>query len=196
VNDAPDFAEPILGWRLWLVAEANGSLGLESVIYDEPWPTRRPLVAACLRGRRSGIAHHTQDGVAHSAPVASCHCGIYAAARLESLAPYLDGRYPGKEFAGRVFGVASLWGSVVACDEGWRASHAYPALIYVPAGWSTSLDEPDDVADALAAYGVPVELLAAASAAAALRRLRREAAAGRVRIRGATVSAKSFRRAA
>jgi hypothetical protein len=193
MNGAPDFAEPILGWRLWLVAETDGSLRLESVIYDEAWPIRRPLVAECLRGRRSEVAHQVHGGVPHPAPVASCHCGIYAASQLELLAPYLDGRYPGQAVAGRVFGVVSLWGSVLACEHGWRASLAYPALLYVPAGWSRSFDRPDEVADALTSYGVPVRLLEAGSAASALRRVRREAAGGRIRVRRTIASAKLHR---
>jgi hypothetical protein len=193
VNAAPDFAEPILGWRLWLVAETDGSLRLESLVYNQPWPVRRPLVATCLRGRRSEQAQLVHDGIPHPAPVASCHCGIYAASELDVLAPYLDGSYPGKAVAGRVFGVVSLWGSVLACDQGWRASLAYPALLYIPAGWSSSLERPDDVAHALASYGIPVRLLKASSATTALRRLRREAAGHRIHVRGAVMSAKPHR---
>ena len=34
--------------------------------------------------------------------------------------------------APRVLGRVSLWGDVVECAWGWRASFAYPAQIYVP----------------------------------------------------------------
>jgi len=54
-----------------------------------------------------------------------------------------------------------LWGTVVECKLGWRASHAYPERIYVRSGAQDSpLLEGEKLAWALTAYGVPVELVA------------------------------------
>jgi hypothetical protein len=50
-----------------------------------------------------------------------------------------------------------LWGSVVECEHGWRASRAYPAEIFVPTprrGGATA--SADEVAHGLAEYGVPL----------------------------------------
>jgi hypothetical protein len=62
----------------------------------------------------------------------------------------------------RVLGRVALWGTVIECERGFRASHAYPARIYVPADagdpWRIGWEE---VAFGLARYGVPIEPLAA-----------------------------------
>src|SRR5204862_488512 len=47
----------------------------------------------------------------------------------------------------RILGEVVLWGHVVETEAGWRASHAYPARLYVPDA---------EIAAALAAYSVPV----------------------------------------
>ncbi len=65
-----------------------------------------------------------------------------------------------------VIGTVSLWGRVVECTRGWRASHAYPKAIYVPAThgpyWLRA-ERAEEVALALTDYGIPVELLDADS---------------------------------
>jgi hypothetical protein len=59
-----------------------------------------------------------------------------------------------------VIGRVALWGSVVECAHGWRASLAYPAQLYVPL-----LPRGRHAAHArqfaldLTEYGVPVDLL-------------------------------------
>src|SRR5262249_61225355 len=59
-------------------------------------------------------------------------------------------------------GRVALWGTVIECQRGFRASYAYPVRIYVPADagdpWHITWEE---VAFGLARYGVPVEPLAA-----------------------------------
>lgn len=71
---------------------------------------------------------------------------------------------------GAVIGQVSLWGSVVECERGWRASHAYPACLYVPLGQHGRLSvlsgraaDAERLALSLRAYRVPVELVACAS---------------------------------
>lgn len=61
----------------------------------------------------------------------------------------------------RVIGRVSLWGSVVECEHGWRASHAYPERLYVPSlheERETACDA-SEIARDLTTYGVPVEPL-------------------------------------
>ena len=98
-------------------------------------------------------------------PLASCQCGIYAT-YLPELEPLLA-EAPW-ETGARVLGQVSLWGDVIECERGWRASRAYPERLYVPArGGKLSREE---VISGLAAYRVPVEPLgcSAAQAVAAL----------------------------
>ena len=81
----------------------------------------------------------------------------------------------GVEAVPRVVGLVSLWGSVVECEHGWRASHAYPAAIYVPSFSSAAGDPaPEEIAAALAAYHVPVEIVTASRPEELIEGLERE----------------------
>jgi hypothetical protein len=73
-----------------------------------------------------------------------------------------------------VVGEVSLWGTVIECEHGYRASLAYPRRIYVPsdgAHWDW-----EKVADDLSAYRVPVEPLPVGCADTTGELLRRVAA--------------------
>jgi hypothetical protein len=59
----------------------------------------------------------------------------------------------------RVFGRVALWGKVVECERGWRATRAYPSRIYVPADTRLGSADEVEIAAQLTEYGVPVELL-------------------------------------
>jgi hypothetical protein len=145
---APDYAEPLVGWRVWVVATAPDGARLRSVVQKTVWPVGRALAAECRR-------HRLLRRARHDAPAEACHCGIYATG-IEELAPLLV-EAPW-DTGLRVLGEVSLWGDVVECERGWRAARAYPARLYVPLG---DRRQPQDaVVDALAAYGVPVEPLA------------------------------------
>lgn len=72
---------------------------------------------------------------------------------------------PTSREAGRVLGQVHLCGTVIECERGFRAGHAYPSRIYVPVEQS---DAPahrrngatcDELVHGLADYGVPVELV-------------------------------------
>jgi hypothetical protein len=151
---APDYHAPPVGWRVWVVVEHLGRLRLASVLYQAVWPVRTELVADCR-------AHGD-----HSVPHVRCLCGIYGAKSLDSSVSYFDGRGAGTpNEVYRVVGEVSLWGSVIEGDRGLRASRGYPRRLYVP---SRSLAAPatvtpTDVALELTDYGVPVELLDAAT---------------------------------
>jgi hypothetical protein len=158
VSAAPDYIEPIVGWRSWLVVCEGEGFRLRSVLYDALWPPRSELVAGCLR--RGSPWRRRSD---HLSPASRCRCGIYAVTEPEDAASYLEGRSWGDALgAHRVIGTVSLWGRVVECTRGWRASHAYPKVIYVPATrgpYWLKAKQRDAVALALTDYGVPVELL-------------------------------------
>lgn len=152
VSGVPDYVEPVVGWRVWFAREDQGRARLRSLFHDLCWPVREPLVAECLRRRwrfRRGE---------HPAPSVSCRCGIYAAS-LDWVSSYLDSGWPG-ERGDPVVGRVLLWGRVVECEQGWRASLAYPECLYVPVldlkGHGSRAAQ---VALDLTEYGVPVELL-------------------------------------
>lgn len=157
---APDYIEPVVGWRSWLVVREGEDFRLRSVLYDTLWLPRKELVARCLHRR---VSIPWRKRLEHVPPARACACGIYAAREPEEAASYLDGR--GWAYASavhRVIGTVSLWGHVVECTGGWRASRAYPKAIYVPATRAPfwlSVEQVEDVALALSDYKVPVELL-------------------------------------
>jgi hypothetical protein len=95
----------------------------------------------------------------HEAPAATCACGIYATS-LRRLGSYLQDR--GDRATCYVFGRVRLWGTVVECEQGWRASRAYPAEVFVPAlaRSSAARASAEEIADALNCYAVPVAVLA------------------------------------
>lgn len=164
--NAPDYAEPIVGWRLWHVAERGGALRLRSPLYRTPWPPHMELVAVCRRGPEAGR---------HSSPDPVCGCGVYGSRTVTDAAAYLTKFFKSRDdVLHRVIGTVSLWGTVVECARGWRASHAYPRRIYVPVpsrrarlilvgGLRGPALPPAEIADALAEYGVAVELVECSS---------------------------------
>lgn len=157
--EVPDLIEPVCGWRAWYVDRPGGSFTLRSMVFDARWPVGRALVAECMEiasGRRRGLPWRR---IRHDAPHARCDCGIYGTTSLTTAKRYFDGAsYPQRWPAQlRAFGFVSLWGSVVECERGFRASHAYPSLLYVPQVDRSQLA--DEVAADLGAYGVPVEVV-------------------------------------
>lgn len=163
---APDYIGPLEGWRVWRVVERGGELALASVVRRTVWPARRPLVAECLDCRTLRAWLRRQPS--HPAPALDCECGIYAT-DLDRAAPYLADTLP--EARARVLGRVALWGTVVRCENGFRASHAYPRVLYVAAdaspGWQLA---PADLEWGLARYGVPLEIVGATTGRDARRR--------------------------
>ena len=125
------------------------------------------MVARCRHRRLTLLRLWRRPPRDHGAPEERCRCGIYGAADSESAAAYLRVtvvyaepiRWP---VLHRVVGRVLLWGSVVECEQGWRASRAYPERLFVPISdrGAIGLDE-TEFAHELSAYGVPVELFAA-----------------------------------
>ncbi len=146
--NAPDFAEPLHGWRAWRVIQTAAGLRLCSVIYDEIWEPRQPFRAACL----------AVDSC-HVAPGPGCDCGVYASRASSHATRYLIGRND-PLIVHRVVGVVALWGAVYEGVSGWRAAAAYPERLWVP-----SVAGADEIARDLRAYGIPVASLAARAGA-------------------------------
>jgi hypothetical protein len=144
-SGASSSSSPLVGWRVWRVAAEHGVLRLRSAVFDDRWEPGGEVSASCAYG--------------HEAPLASCACGLYAVRSPERAVRYLVGR-DDPDVVHRVVGEVALWGLVVEADHGWRAATAYPAAIWVPrrstGGHAVAAEE---LADALAAYGVPVGLL-------------------------------------
>jgi len=164
VSAAPDYVEPIVGWRTWLVVQEGEGFRLRSVVYDALWSPRTELVARCLH-RALPLPWRRRSK--HVPPGRGCGCGVYAAREPAEAATYLEGRTWGDTLGvHRVIGTVSLWGRVVECTRGWRASRAYPKAIYVPAmraPYWLRAERAEEVALALTDYDVPVELLDADS---------------------------------
>ena len=157
MSEAPDYVDPIEGWRLWLAAADDaGTTRLTSVMHPTVWRVGEPVVAACVR-RRSLFRSRRHEHPNQPAPVVSCRCGIYAIDDPSLLAGFIDTNQGGRRYRPWVVGRASLWGSIVESERGWRASHAYPRQLYVPTLGRKRRSA--EIRDALSDYGVPVELV-------------------------------------
>lgn len=158
-DEAPDFAEAIQAWRAWRVVRRDGRLRLCSVVQRTVWPARAALRAQCLRS--PSLLQRIRRRDAHEAPRRLCECGIYGTS-AEQVVDYLT-QTP-RTGAGRVFGLVSLWDTVIECDRGYRAGSAYPARIYVPSDASNEGEDGwAEIAFGLQHYGVPVETVSAPS---------------------------------
>ncbi len=168
MSGAPDYIEPVEGWRVWRVAPLDGDVVLQSVFVNAVWEPGRPLEARCEHRRRSPWRPWRVYRNDHPAPDEECSCGIYAASARSAARRYLG--VPSPISAGiRVLGRVALWGDVVESENGWRASCAYPSLLYVPLAGDHARRSlrrravVDALAVGLEAYGVPVELVAGES---------------------------------
>lgn len=146
---APDFIEPVVGWRLWLPVETHAGVRLQSIFHRTAWLPCEALRAVCLARRPPPPLRRLLHCCEHMAPDARCCCGVHAG-RPDWLLDHLRGS-PGRYVIGRVL----LWGRVVECESGWRAELAYPERLYVAAA-----DNAPSIASGLSAYLVPVEVSA------------------------------------
>jgi len=165
---APDIPAAIEGWRAWRVVETDDRYLLGSIVKAAYWEPLEALEAECLH-RRSPL-EWLRGGGRHEAPGPACQCGIYAGG-LRQAGEYLRDLWScgsRRPTVARVLGRVSLWGTVVECERGFRASHAYPSRIYVPRDDQRRTEQLglDEIAQHLAVYGVPVEPLDAGCAEA------------------------------
>lgn len=163
---APDYVEPIIAWRAWLVVAEEEEIRLSSVVYRTTWPPRCELAADCHRRVFSFPRIWQKKPSGHSAPAGRCRCGIYGARDADRAASYVANalwrdepfRWP---LLHRAIGRVALWGTVVECEDGWRASLAYPRCIYLPKRGQSddARAQARELAAPLSSYGVPVELI-------------------------------------
>jgi hypothetical protein len=158
--EAPDFVEPIEAWRVWRVVSVKDGYRLGSVVKPTLWPPGEPLCAECLRSSPLGMWFRRRREKVHAVPDEGCECGIYAG-WLPAIRPYVSDP-PASLAVGRVVGQVSLWGTVIECERGFRASRAYPLRLYVPTDSSYGRGLcPEALIAGLDVYGVPVEPLVA-----------------------------------
>ena len=152
----PDYFEPTIGWRAWLVVETKDGLRLQSVLYPTLWSPRREEVAVCRPGDDA-----TGALAPHEAPHPDCRCGIYASKAPELATPYVHTHGGGSSGSLlRIVGKVSLWGTVIEGAQGYRASRAYPERLYIPVDriQGNRRVAPAVIAfELMSAYGVEVE---------------------------------------
>jgi hypothetical protein len=164
VSAAPDYCEPVVGWRVWSLAVADGQARLGSHVSPAVWSPGEELVATCDARRRELRRPWRVRPTEHAAPAPGCTCGVHAMGNIRYLTTYLtpaDRPYAWlRPLVHHVIGRVALWGDVVEGSRGWRAARAYPAEVWLP-----QLDvDRRDVAGSeafaldLADYGVPVHL--------------------------------------
>jgi hypothetical protein len=150
VSVAPDYVEPVVGWRMWYAVDDGSGTMLSSVIHRTLWPERAPLAAVCRRFR---MPFWPFGRGRHDAPAAGCTCGIHAAT-MATMRAYLPDTFSRSD-AIPVLGRVSLWGQVHEYERGWRASLAYPERLYVPVA-ELGTKRAARVVEDLRRYGVPV----------------------------------------
>jgi hypothetical protein len=132
----------VTGWRAWVVTETPAGVRLGSVLHDLVWAHGHAALAECRRDDDPFAVPIP----AHPVPGPECNCGFHAARDAADALSYARGRDDANTVC-RILGEVQLWGHVLETESGWRASHAYPARLYV---------QDPELAVALAAYGVPV----------------------------------------
>ncbi|MGH2749347.1 MAG: hypothetical protein ACRDK3_00465 [Actinomycetota bacterium] len=160
---APDFAEPLVGWRIWYarpnvigVESGAGRWMLHSPFDQTPWPSREAMTARC--NRRSGFVAVTDQTRLriHSSPGRDCGCGVYALNDMMTAVQLAESHAThGGRFMAVVLGEVSLWGRVVVAQRGYRAAFAYPGRLWVvPDGFKKSRQSDEGVIEGLEHYGV------------------------------------------
>ncbi len=148
--EVSDYAGMLQGWRLWIAQrhkiryidpstgtkrKRRGPYLLRSVVSDDLWRPKRPMIADCNQtpGYLFDLTHKDDDDIC---PDSECKCGIYAVESLEKLMGIYDGttklffRFD-MEIHTAVVGKVDMWGKVIPGEWGWRAQYAYPSELYV-----------------------------------------------------------------
>ncbi len=121
----PDYAEPLIGWRVWRVDDRCADVGIQprlisAVVGDSPWEPFCALQSKHLdvwgmSGWWNEIPLSEQHG-----PASCAICGIYAY-RTEA-----DARANMEKQGPCIVGSVKLWGEIVVHERGYRAQFAYP----------------------------------------------------------------------
>jgi hypothetical protein len=153
-SQAPDYLEPVLGWRGWLVVKTRHGLRLRSAVQPFLWPPRHAFVAECHRP--GPFARHSRS--THPVPEPRCGCGVYATRDPEPALSYAVASARRVGALAAVVGQVSLWGRVAEAEAGWQASHAYPRRLFLVWGPAGRDGDPARLTDELQeTYGIPVE---------------------------------------
>jgi hypothetical protein len=110
MSTAPDYVEPVEGWRVWAVVERARQPRLASLYHDAVWQPGEALVGGCLRRRAVPLWRRGRLDSTHDTPELACTCGIYAAASPRVVLPYLTESPAGGAELCRVIGRVALWG--------------------------------------------------------------------------------------
>jgi len=164
LGPAPDYFEPVIGWRSWAVVRSGADFRLRSIAFTDVWPVREAFVATCYETVSHFPLRLWWRRPRHAPVTLDCDCGIHAATDAASAASYLHlyEDVPQRSTCHRALGRVALWGTVVEGDLGWRASHAYPQEIFLPAIGAKHRVGLDAIVQGLSVYGVPIELLGGA----------------------------------
>lgn len=139
----PDVAEPLVGYRSWLVEYSglgsflhpDGSVGLTlpsrivSRFGREAWEPGVPAIAVCGNIDISSHDRITRGKPCDESPSRSREghhgfgCGIYAYKDPTRAAAYHDPR----NFASAIWGEILMWGNVYEHEHGFRAQYAWPS---------------------------------------------------------------------
>jgi hypothetical protein len=116
------------GWRSWYVDKRYAGPRLRSLTQGHVWPGYKPMVAVCKEDGHKAVGFEF------------CTCGLYATDTFSTLymlgytwAP-MNARPPALPAARfpLVVGELMLWGTVLEAEWGFRATHAYPRVLYLP----------------------------------------------------------------
>lgn len=141
MTEAPDFIEPVLGFRTWDL-RSDGFLRPYSRFGAAPW---RPGVneATC----HAAPASHGEGHREHRAPHPTCRCGLYAlhSLRTPQLLPSL-----------RAVGAIAAWGDLEVHHTGFRAQYACVIGLVEPRRAYSTPDLLRSLKRAAERYGVPL----------------------------------------
>lgn len=114
MSGAPDFVEPVVGYRGWRLGQDGrlAPLGWEGAPAWQPGINQALCQAHLLSGRRSS----------HAAPDSRCRCGLYAlrSVRTHGLQLYRDATIRPPVAVGAI----AAWGAIEAHRTGFRAQYA------------------------------------------------------------------------
>ena len=164
MTGAPDYCEPVVGWRVWSLSEDDGRARLGSHVSPTVWQPGRELNATCDVKRRELRRPWRVHPTGHAAPAPRCTCGVHAMVDVRYLTTYLTPAARPyawlRPLVHHVIGRVALWGDVVEGRRGWRAARAYPNELWLPPLDVDREEVPgsEAVAIDLADYGVPVHI--------------------------------------
>jgi hypothetical protein len=156
---APDYLDPVHGWRLWSVVTAGGRSRLQSLVCPSIWWPGRELVATCEASPRDSLRPWRRRLPGHAAPEPRCTCGVHAMERVRHLGTYVPPA-ASRLVVQRAVGRVALWGDVVEGSRGWRAARGYPAELWLPQAdlRRQTVAELEQIAVELTDYGTPVHV--------------------------------------